>query len=659
MHTSNTDIHQIYQSGHRLSIALYWYGFGYLVVPIITGEKYTPFKWDPWIAKYSANSIMSHWEQHPDHEVGCIVGDEFIVFDADSPESLAALSLLEKTFDLTPPFVMKTNKGDHHHYRLASGTYAKSDSHSTQEYPDRLDIKTGRALVVLSGPGRSPEVFEVNHANELNTVDQEFIDAVFRHNGRDAPRPVAALPAPPLSKPLPESLRVLEALLAKLSPNLGYEDWLHVLMAIFHETGGSEAGFQLADQWSAKGKSYKGMAEIRSKWHSFGQHRGNPVTIATIHQLLAKQNIDWKEIIAEVEAPFKPCETTVVEETLAALTINILLAKYSLQGHLDEIERSVVNSRPLLGNIALMGQYTVFYAAPNTGKTLVTLYLLMDAISHGRVDPSLVFYLNMDDTSEGLLEKLQIAEEYGFHMIASGHRGFMPSKFMTDLQAMIANDQAQGVVIIMDTLKKCADLMDKRSSSTFNELARQFVVKGGTLIALAHVNKNPGPDNKPIPCGTSDVIDDADCVYTLRVIDQQDGNKIVEFENIKQRGHVAARSSFKYCNRTGISYASMVASVERVDDEICEELKQAASVKADGLIIEAIESCIREGITTKMMLATEAGKRSNVSKADAILILEKYQGDDPTVHHWHYSVQNRGAKVFALLPSESVDGVGV
>ena len=75
-----------------------------------------------------------------------------------TPESLAALFLLEKTFDLTPQLVMKTNKGEHHYFRRASGTYAKLDSHSTQEHPDRLEIKTGRGLAVLSGPGRFTEI---------------------------------------------------------------------------------------------------------------------------------------------------------------------------------------------------------------------------------------------------------------------------------------------------------------------------------------------------------------------------------------------------------------------------------------------------------------------------------------------------------------------
>jgi hypothetical protein len=36
-------------------------------------------------------------------------------------------------------------------------------------------------------------------------------------------------------------------------------------MAIYHETGASEKGFELANAWSSKGKKYKGQREIRVK----------------------------------------------------------------------------------------------------------------------------------------------------------------------------------------------------------------------------------------------------------------------------------------------------------------------------------------------------------------------------------------------------------
>jgi hypothetical protein len=100
---------------------------------------------------------IPYWAQHPSHEVGFIVGDDVIVFDADSPKSIAALALLEKTFDITPSLTVNTSKGQHHYYKRTPGTYAKSDSHNTEKHPERIDVKTGRALVILP-PSTGKEV---------------------------------------------------------------------------------------------------------------------------------------------------------------------------------------------------------------------------------------------------------------------------------------------------------------------------------------------------------------------------------------------------------------------------------------------------------------------------------------------------------------------
>ena len=140
-----------------LNAAIYCYTFGFAVITIIPGTKLPAVKWDPWLTTLSLETISTYWAQHPDHEVGFIVGDDVIVFDADSPTAIAALAELEKAFDVTPCLTVTTSKGQHHYFRRASGTYAKSDSHSTENHPERIDVKTGRALVILP-PSTGKEV---------------------------------------------------------------------------------------------------------------------------------------------------------------------------------------------------------------------------------------------------------------------------------------------------------------------------------------------------------------------------------------------------------------------------------------------------------------------------------------------------------------------
>jgi hypothetical protein len=139
--------------------ALYWYGFGFQVIPIIPGKKKPPCQWSPWLDDLSAEKIEDHWERHPDHEVGFIVGEDYIVFDADSRMAIVSLYEIEEAFDLSPAMIVKTTKGEHHYFKRPSGTYAKSDSHSTEEHPERIDVKTGRALVILP-PSTGKEVMD-------------------------------------------------------------------------------------------------------------------------------------------------------------------------------------------------------------------------------------------------------------------------------------------------------------------------------------------------------------------------------------------------------------------------------------------------------------------------------------------------------------------
>jgi len=96
------------KSNCYLEAALYYFERGYKVIPIESKTKRTAVKWDPWLANLSKQKIRDYWLQNPTHELGFIVGDDLIVFDADSPESMAALVEIEKAFGITPNLITKT-----------------------------------------------------------------------------------------------------------------------------------------------------------------------------------------------------------------------------------------------------------------------------------------------------------------------------------------------------------------------------------------------------------------------------------------------------------------------------------------------------------------------------------------------------------------------
>src|SRR5690554_1103595 len=111
--------------------ALYWYEFGYNVVPIDTAKKSTAVNWQPWLDILSPEAIAKHWQKNPNHEVGAIIDSSFYILDADDAAARSALYILEDSFNIAPNLIVKTTQGEHHHFKKAAGTYAKMQSFST------------------------------------------------------------------------------------------------------------------------------------------------------------------------------------------------------------------------------------------------------------------------------------------------------------------------------------------------------------------------------------------------------------------------------------------------------------------------------------------------------------------------------------------------
>jgi len=446
------------------------------------------------------------------------------------------------------------------------------------------------------------------------------------------------------------NLANIQAMLTVIDPDCSRSEWIKAGMAIYYESAGSQAGFDLWDAWSKKGEKYCGKKALYVQWHSFNKSLDNPVTIGTIIKMVSDRGLDWMDIVSRSE-PFEVC-TSVIEATSSSGPLSERanpLDQYSLRGKSAEIERNTADEVFILGEIALSGQFTVLYASPNTGKTLITLHFIIEGIKRGNINPSRLYYLNMDDTSKGLLQKLHLAEEYGFHMLSEGHLDFNVNQFLGIVTKMIEEDQCRDVIIILDTLKKFTNLMDKVSSSAFSKVIRRFIVKGGTLIALAHTNKKPGADGKPVYGGTTDIIDDADCAYTLAPLASEASERVVEFANIKRRGNVAMNAAYSYIFENNAGYNEILLSVRPVDPEQIEIKKHAEVLKSDAEVIAAIRACIKDGINTKMKLAEAVADLTGISKRSALKIIERHTGSDPATHLWSFTVQERGAKVFCNI----------
>ncbi len=321
------------------------------------------------------------------------------------------------------------------------------------------------------------------------------------------------------------------------------------------------------------------------------------------------------------------------------------LAEYSVRGHGDALAASAVTATPLLGLAVLIGQMTLIYGVPNAGKSLLVLSLLCEAVGAGRLAGENLFYVNADDSSQGAAEKVLLLDSVGAHTLLPGHKGFSIEKLEPLLLLVASEGRAAGCVIIVDTLKKAIDIMNKTDSTRFGKAVRAFVQAGGTFIALAHTNKHPGANGKLSYAGTADFHQDADaCLYLQRIGETSSGEEVfVQFEVFKQRG---PNRNETYAYRAGpdVTYRDRLRSVRFVGDDEMEVAARHALQAADAEVIAGIRESIEDGNVKKMDLEKSVRFALGVPRSRFSEVLDRYDGQ-----FWAHQVRERGAKVFRLL----------
>jgi NACalpha-BTF3-like transcription factor len=196
--------------------------------------------------------------------------------------------------------------------------------------------------------------------------------------------------------------------------------------------------------------------------------------------------------------------------------------------------------------------------------------------------------------------------------------------------------------------------MDKKLSSQFMTAAGNFITHGGTLIMLAHVNKNRSAEGKVIAGGTSDISDDANCVYTLDEVEGTSGVKRVLFENTKCRGDVAKTAGYSHSVAEGETYLQKLESVQALDDTTTDRLetdmKLTERLARDKYIIESITDAIIDGKVSKTELIDFVMDDIGISRQKARKALADYEGSNKEKGHlWRFVTGTRNVKSYELL----------
>jgi hypothetical protein len=349
-------------------------------------------------------------------------------------------------------------------------------------------------------------------------------------------------------------------------------------------------------------------------------------------------------------------DSSVSPITAATDCVLALLKNFSATGDSAQMKSQMLEDKFVLLGLAIAGQWTTFYASPNTGKTLITIAGLREQIDGGAISGADVFYVNADDSYNAAVTKTEIAEQFGMEMLIPNHNGFKAQSMLPLIKQLIKQQKARNKLIVLDTLKKFTDLMDKKTASEFGNLAREFISSGGTLICLAHTNKHKDADGKGIYAGTSDIVDDSDCVYVIDKIGVAEltGKHVVEFNNKKARGDVASVASYEYTRTPGQSYLQLLDSVTRIDSQAVEVVKRKAAqdkqLETDEELIDAIRECIGAGPLPKNEMISTINKDSGFTHKQIRRVLRRYTGHSYVDGaRWKEEKGDKNKSIFTLL----------
>lgn len=224
----------------------------------------------------------------------------------------------------------------------------------------------------------------------------------------------------------------------------------------------------------------------------------------------------------------------------------------------------------VLDKCAAAGELTAFWAKPGSGKTLLTIHMLIASAKAGRLDGKKVCYINADDSLAGMVQKAEICAQYGITMQVPGLYGFSNEKFFKFVDDSIAYGNAKGYVLILDTLKNFMDTTDKKECTVFMAKMRDFCNVGGTVIMLGRANKNPQTGRKPICSGVSYVSYNSDAYSYITASGPKFGVTTAKLCSKKKRLGDGGSTFFRFNGGlTGEdrTYKNLLSSVQEISIE--------------------------------------------------------------------------------------------
>jgi KaiC/GvpD/RAD55 family RecA-like ATPase len=205
----------------------------------------------------------------------------------------------------------------------------------------------------------------------------------------------------------------------------------------------------------------------------------------------------------------------------------------------EEIIEKIADAKFAWRRLIPQGHMIVLVAEANGGKTTLMVHISAELAKDGYR----VLYINADASASDIKQYKNHAMKHGYALINPDLTNSSADRVVNELRniAMGENDFSK-VVIVLDTLKKFGDMMNKSKSKEFNTLLRTLTAKGMTVICLAHTNKYSDKDGKPMYEGTGDTRNDYDELIYLIPVKNSDGTTTISTMADKVRAEIVDES---------------------------------------------------------------------------------------------------------------------
>jgi len=198
----------------------------------------------------------------------------------------------EPELPVDPHIVVESSPGKHHRYVLVDGmpvdSFEPVQERLVREYGSDPNAKDRSRVLRLPGffhrkDPDHPHLVRVVQESGAQPLPWAKVESLFPPVPHERKKPIPKGKAPP-------NMEEIRSALFALDPDMEYDPWLSVLMAV-HSAAPGTAGVELADEWSATGSKYS-QGCVETKWRTFSQEGGT--TIATLFGMAHEAGWEWR-----------------------------------------------------------------------------------------------------------------------------------------------------------------------------------------------------------------------------------------------------------------------------------------------------------------------------------------------------------------------------